>query len=275
MDAGMSNNLPLYPLMRHDRNVDVMLILDSSADIETANWIGVAEGYARQKKVLGWPVGAGWPREGEPVQTTVQKLEQAQADSVEEAEQKVEEGQKRDIVDSHVEKKMEELAKYDHETGDQTERTEREKQARRLGYCTVWVGSKAQRDSSDEPPPSKDDAPEGPEEDWDLVRPEAGIALLYLPLIPNPKLPTINPETSPFCSTWNFEWSSQQVEDLVQLARVNFMEGEEKIRRTVRAVYERKKRERLRQEKVWKGLVERVKAGGGVGGFENGVWGFK
>ena len=58
----MSNNLPLYPLLRKDRNVDIIVCFDASANIKEENWLSVAEGYAKQRGVIGWPVGAGWPR---------------------------------------------------------------------------------------------------------------------------------------------------------------------------------------------------------------------
>ena len=58
----MSNNLPLYPLLRRDRNVDVIVCFDASADIKQENWLSVAEDYAKERNVRGWPVGAGWPR---------------------------------------------------------------------------------------------------------------------------------------------------------------------------------------------------------------------
>ena len=58
----MSNNLPLYPLLRRDRNVDIIVCFDASANIKQENWLSFAEGYAKQRGIRGWPVGAGWPR---------------------------------------------------------------------------------------------------------------------------------------------------------------------------------------------------------------------
>lgn len=58
----MSNNLPLYPLLRRDRNVDIIVCFDASANIKQENWLSVAEDYANQRGVRGWPVNAGWPR---------------------------------------------------------------------------------------------------------------------------------------------------------------------------------------------------------------------
>ncbi|KAI4128236.1 MAG: hypothetical protein LQ341_006696 [Variospora aurantia] len=50
-------------------------------------------------------------------------------------------------------------------------------------------------------------------------------------------------------STWNFIYSAEDIEKVVSLARANFREGEEKVKRTVRAVYERKKARRLEGER--------------------------
>ena len=73
----MSNNLPLYPLLRRDRNVDIIVCFDASADIKQENWLSVAERYAKQRSVRGWPVGAGWPRAKDETKT-----ELAAADAV-------------------------------------------------------------------------------------------------------------------------------------------------------------------------------------------------
>ncbi|KAL8946538.1 MAG: hypothetical protein Q9222_007082, partial [Ikaeria aurantiellina] len=62
-DAGMSNNLPIYPLLRAGRDIDVLIAFDASADIKTENWLAVADEYAQRKKIPGWPAGAGWPKE--------------------------------------------------------------------------------------------------------------------------------------------------------------------------------------------------------------------
>src|SRR4051794_4631890 len=91
----MSNNLACYPLLRKGRNVDIMIAFDSSADIQEANWIGYAEGYARQRKIVGWPISIGWPK-SESTEQAEQELEEAQAKSTEEAKQKLEEAQAKD-----------------------------------------------------------------------------------------------------------------------------------------------------------------------------------
>lgn len=62
MDAGMDNNIPFYPLMREGRDVDVILAIDLSADIQTATHFDRAESYIKRRGIKGWPIGAGWPK---------------------------------------------------------------------------------------------------------------------------------------------------------------------------------------------------------------------
>ena len=54
LDAGVSNNLPIYPLLRPGRDIDILIIFDASADVKVDNWLSVADGYARQRGVKGW-----------------------------------------------------------------------------------------------------------------------------------------------------------------------------------------------------------------------------
>lgn len=75
----MSNNLPLYPLLRRDRNVDIIICFDASADIKQENWLSVAEGYAKQRNVRGWPVGAGWPGAKDETNTELDAADAATA----------------------------------------------------------------------------------------------------------------------------------------------------------------------------------------------------
>ncbi|KAF2731310.1 phospholipase-like protein A2 [Polyplosphaeria fusca] len=215
MDAGMSNNLPIYPLLRPGRNVDVLIAFDASADVKTDNWLKVADGYARQRGIKGWPVGAGWPPLDETADELQQDLQKAQADTEEQAKAKMEEAKKQD--------------------------TTRKARSKELGYCNIWVGSTEERTSDSEPPESK-----LVEEDWELMGPDAGITVIYFPFVANPKVDGVDPKTSDFMSTWNFVYTPDQIESVVDLARTNFGEGADKTKRTIRAVYERKKK--LREE---------------------------
>jgi phospholipase A2 len=222
MDAGMSNNLPIYPILRPGRNVDVIIAFDASADVKTDNWLSVVEGYTRQRNIIGWPVGAGWPPATAPSSQNAQDLEKAHAKSEDDALAKVKAAQKDDLT-------VQRNRPPGHEPGD-------------LGYCNVWVGSMAERTSEEEPPQSKlvDD-------DWDMImKDDAGITVIYFPFVANDKVPGVDPKKSEFLSTWNFVYTPEQIDQVVELARANFGEGKDQTRRTIQAVYERKKR--LRQE---------------------------
>nr|POE94641.1 cytosolic phospholipase a2 zeta [Quercus suber] len=61
MDAGMNNNLPIYPLLRPSRHVDLIIAFDASADVRGDNWVAAVRGYAQTRGIPGWPMHAGWP----------------------------------------------------------------------------------------------------------------------------------------------------------------------------------------------------------------------
>lgn len=260
MDAGMSNNIPIYPLLRPGRDVEVVIAFDASADIKTENWLSVAEGYARQRGIKGWPVGIGWPKTSDPVLKTEQELDSAQAATVSEAEDKLTDAK----IDQTV-RRMEAAGPGDTgpaagpgNTGNEayeqppgakkpsSKYHQGDEAAGELGYCTVWVGTTQERNTSDAPPPSKavDDTT-----NWQLSEPDAGITVIYCPFLTNDKVAGVDPATSPYMSTWNFVYTPEQVDKVVELARANYAEGREQIRATVRAVYERKKRIRREKEK--------------------------
>lgn len=269
MDAGMSNNLPIYPLIRPGRDVDVIIAFDASADIKQENWLSVVDGYARQRGIKGWPVGAGWPKANS---------------SIEDAENALREPQ--NITDVQATKKLNKAKSND---PSKSLSDQKSSASTDLGYCNVWVGTTEERTSNEEPPPSKRlfDPPHSEdhsESDFHLMRPDAGIAVVYFPFLPNPDAPdvptkpqtrpraaahsmrqdasqtkdpekplaphpnSIDPEVDDFLSTWNFIYTPEQIDSVVGLARANFSQGEEQTRRVVRAVYERKKSDRLNKE---------------------------
>lgn len=240
MDAGMSNNLPIYPLLRPGRNVDILIAFDASADVKTDNWLRVADGYARQRGIKGWPIGAGWPPSDASQKEIAEDLEAAQVGTEEEATAKITEA-KKDQHDQELKKKC--AISED------------------LGYCNVWIGTTEERTSESEPPSSK-----RVEEDWELMRPNAGITVIYFPFMANAKVDGVDPKTSNFMSTWNFVYTPDQIDSVVSLARANFQEGEEQTRRAVRAVYERKKAKRLEWEREEKQKRKRWKLRMGIVG---------
>ena len=246
MDAGMSNNLPIYPLLRPGREVDILIAFDASADIKTENWLSVADGYARQRGIKGWPLGSGWPKAKDLPEKTGEQLEEAQAKSPAEADAKVEHAIDDQI--HHLEK-VEEAPKQEANNSTGVE------DSGDLGFCTIWVGTTEERASSTEDVPSKT-----VNEDWQLMEPEAGIAVVYFPFLSNPKVEGVDPVTNDYMSTWNFVYTPEDIDNVIALARANFDEGKERTRRCVRAVYERKKklreeRENQEREQRWRKKV--------------------
>ncbi|EHK20279.1 uncharacterized protein TRIVIDRAFT_48339 [Trichoderma virens Gv29-8] len=242
MDAGMSNNLPIYPLLRPGRNVDILIAFDASADIKTDNWLSVADGYARQRGVKGWPVGIGWPKLDETPEQARKELEEAQATTPAEAERRVEKAQanQEDLRKAAAKREDTKQAKPDEESKFKPG----SEKAGELGYCSVWVGTTEER-STDSPPITK---PITDDTSWKLMEPNAGLTVVYLPLLSNEKVPGISPGTTDYLSTWNFVYTPDQIDSVVKLARANYDEGKDQIRATVRAVYERKKQLREQDE---------------------------
>ena len=251
MDAGMSNNLPIYPLLRPGRDVDILIAFDASADIKTENWLSVADGYARQRGIKGWPIGVGWPKSSDSAEKTAGQLDEAQASTAAEAESKIEEA-KADQIEhlKEVEKTPARASNSkDHDdSGD-------------LGYCTIWVGTTEERSTPTDDVPSK-----AVEEDWQLMEPDAGIAVIYFPFLSNPKVEGVDPVTNEYMSTWNFVYTPKDIDNVVALARANFEEGKERTRRCVRAVYERKKKKREEKEAEERALRWRRKVRLGIVG---------
>jgi phospholipase A2 len=251
MDAGMSNNLPIYPLLRPGRDVDILIAFDASADIRTENWLSVADGYARQRGIKGWPIGTGWPKQSDTIEKTTGQLDEAQASTAAEADAKLEDAkadQIEHLKDVEKDGKKASNSQDDDDSGD-------------LGYCTIWVGTTQERASSTEDVPSK-----AVKDDWQLMEPDAGIAVVYFPFLSNPKVEGVDPATSDYMSTWNFVYTPDDIDSVVALARANFEEGKERTRRCVRAVYERKKKKREERESAEREMRWRRKVRLGIVG---------
>ena len=240
MDAGMSNNLPIYPLLRPGRNVDIVVAFDASADIKKDNWLRVTDGYARQRGIKGWPVGIGWPKDTNVgPEKTGQEVSEASQASTKVASDKLEQAKTQAGSEQQSEGKTEKAKKNPND--EKSSRTEQAKKT--LGYCTVWVGSKEERTSDSEPPQSK-----AVEDGWALMQPHAGIAVIYFPFMANPDVEGVDPEKSDFLSTWNFIYTPENIDKVVELARANFKAGEQKTKMAIRAIYERKRNERLERD---------------------------
>lgn len=242
MDAGMSNNLPIYPLLRPGRDVDVLIAFDASADIKKENWLSVVDGYAKQRGIKSWPSGTGWPRPSAKPQQNIELYEEAKASSPQQAQEKLSEARENSKQKAQ-EKQQKAVAE------DSSDSHVRQGDQGDLDYCNIWIGTKQERTSEEEPPPSKRLSWEDPDDSsFCLMKPDATMAVIYFPLLPNDKVPGVHPDETDFLSTWNMIYKPEQVEKVVELARTNFKSGEEATKRTIRAVYERKKAARLQIE---------------------------
>ncbi|MCJ1410580.1 hypothetical protein MMC19_004666 [Ptychographa xylographoides] len=251
MDAGMSNNLPIYPLLRPGRNVDILIAFDASADIKTENWISVADTYVAQHGIKGWPTGLGWPKNSASYNQSREELEATDSASAQEAAVK-------------VAKAREERRRKHNQTESvvPTSTPTSPEEVEDLSYCTVWVGSTVPPATTGSHP-SQTPTPEriAPATLNALLSPDAGIAVVYMPFLPNPKVAGVDPNTSDFMSTWNFVYTPEQIDKVVALARANFEEGREQVKECVRAVYKRKRAARVGKESQeelerWRGRME-------------------
>ena len=227
----MSNNLPLYPLLRKGRDVDIIVCFDASADIKQENWLSAVDGYAKQRGIKGWPIGAGWPKVKDD---TKKELDAADAVTAQQAADK--------IADAREEQRENSQNKTQEAVDKGMIQNQNESD---LGYCNVWVGTTMERKSETEPPQSKRVDPDA---DWKLLAPDAGITVVYFPFLPNPKVEGVDPNISPYLSTWNFIYTPEEIDKVVALARANFEAGRDQTKRSVRAVYERKKARRIEAE---------------------------
>ncbi|KAJ2851779.1 hypothetical protein J3B02_003533 [Coemansia erecta] len=78
MDAGLENNLPFAPLLRPERSVDVLICLDSSANIDVMPWFARAEAWASEHGVERWPWGAR-PWTADPLRPSKAEIEMSKS----------------------------------------------------------------------------------------------------------------------------------------------------------------------------------------------------
>uniref|UniRef100_A0A093VJV2 Lysophospholipase n=1 Tax=Talaromyces marneffei PM1 TaxID=1077442 RepID=A0A093VJV2_TALMA len=293
MDAGMSNNLPIYPLLRPGRDIDIIVAFDASADIKQENWLAVVDGYVRQRGVQGWPVGAGWPSDTTHPEETADMISEVNHLSASKSDEKLHEAQEHNPNRKNKDGPLPDTLMTSDARYDSTSKKSGTSPSD-LTYCNVWLGTKQEMTSQKEPPPSKRLFHPGhgdeSSSDFHLMQPDAGIAVVYFPLLPNPSAPdyktpsldrsqiarprkstsnddetvvttkpkpkpkpnSINPDVDDFLSTWNFVYTPEQVDSVVGLAKANFAEGEAQVKRVVRGVYERRRRDRLKREKLAK-----------------------
>lgn len=212
MDAGMDNNIPFYPLLRQGRDVDIIISLDLSADIQDTPFFDRAEGYVKRRGITGWPQGAGWP--------------------------------KKESNDCHEQESIpvvQEKGKKNQESSDDKIDDNTPRYA--LDTCTIFDSS------STEATPAKTTQDDTASVKTTFPSNTNPITIVYFPLIVNDKYdPKFDPQSAEFCSTWNFVYTSEQVNKLHGLAEANVKDNLEKVRKVIKETWKRKRDERLKRQ---------------------------
>lgn len=110
----------------------------------------------------------------------------------------------------------------------------------KLGKCNIWIGSSKKEH---EGASCRRDQPT----EQDVIERD-GIALVYYPLTGGPELENV----ADVWSTWRFEYTAEETDKMIKLARANFKTGEEQIKTLIRGLWQRKKALRLAAEKEGK-----------------------
>ncbi|PVF94664.1 FabD/lysophospholipase-like protein [Serendipita vermifera] len=257
MDAGAELNIPYYPLLR--RNVDCIIALDASADSQDL-WFTRAEEYAMRLGVSTWPKGARWPavlnEEGAPLEgerkdtasadddkDPNRRLAESQESQVREQTERQREQEKRNIPERGDGSQAEiEPTPAPSEEGSSTSEAPRDLASpRSIQACSIWIGS-SKESTSENISDRIDDLTE------EELAQRDGIGIVYMPLVPNPNVQPVGWDPSGI-STWRREMDPDETDRLLRVAKMNFLEGDEKIRRLLRAMWLRKKKER--EEREW------------------------
>ncbi|KZZ92388.1 Acyl transferase/acyl hydrolase/lysophospholipase [Ascosphaera apis ARSEF 7405] len=301
-DAGMSGRMPIYPLLRKGREVDVIIALDASADIGGKGWgddgiISEVDGYTLQRGIKAEAVKRGWPFKDTSTDEIADILENARVRGGEAATgwRKAENKRTKtkDLKATGEGKEGEQQKdKEDVLSDDTAERPE----GSGFDYCNVYIGQASWRHTDgDKPPPWKFefDMPdvhsyESAQKASDSSDPSSppmfepstetpAKTVIYMPLLPNkdapplkippqpaswlsgsilgswtssgeeskqPETRSIDPTKEDFMSTWNFEYTPDQVDAVANLARTNYEVSREKIKRVLKGAWEAKKRTR-------------------------------
>jgi len=235
MDAGAELNIPYYPLFRRD--VDCIIALDASADSQDL-WFTRAEEYALKRGLRTWPKGARWPvlLESDPTGSNLSEIEATPISGEtpeESATRKLAESQ--EAAASEQEKKVEfSEGQTSQPTITQSGAASVAKPKTKLKASTIWIGSSSTVEVSS----VMDEL-----EEQDLLKRD-GIAIVYNPLIPNDSaIPDFDPTE---ISTWAMSMTEDETSKLLSVAEANFIEGQDKIKKLLWVIWQRKKAARLR-----------------------------
>lgn len=208
IDSGMDNNCPTYVLLHPKRQVDVIINMDASSDVqkdtfqERVDQIGSRRGLKFVKRAEAGKKGAADVKEGVKPKSA-------------------EDG-------AHEEK------------GDFEESVKNDPDRFKGRYAQIYDGLPCER------PPSVIDAygravknPPAP-----IYEGEA-VTMVYIPLLPNERAaPGFDPSTTSWSGSYNLIWTEDQVETLVRVCAANFEDGQETIKTALREAWKKKKKRR-------------------------------
>ncbi|CAO3643620.1 unnamed protein product [Cunninghamella blakesleeana] len=231
MDAGVDNNIPFYPLLRKDRDVDVIIAVDLSADIQTAPHFDRAEGYVKRHKISGWPLNMGWKKRD--ISDTIEDMDKGTMKDIEKES-------KKQCNEENVPMEDEDNDNNDNNDNDTTTssiKNDNNKNKKKSKYslepCTIFPVSTVTKFKGN----SNDRL----------------ITLIYFPFICNEKYdPDFDPQTADFCSTANFVYDSEQVNKVTKLAEVSVTQNIDQIRSVLYGVWRRKHDHRIHKEELEK-----------------------
>jgi phospholipase A2 len=253
MDAGAELNIPYYPLFR--RNVDCIIALDASADSHDL-WFTKAEAYAKRRGLSTWPQGARWPAEilaGVYESTIGEDVVEATTKPTRTSEQ-AEEAANRELAEEQEEEVIEQATKQveaeDRGMPDNKPRSDQGSKENIPSISSpgargsiphssayVWIGSSTDTNGT---------ASHIEELDEEELASRDGLGIVYMPLIPNEQVPGFNPAD---IGTFRFELTPEETENLLTISKSNFLAGEEKIVKVLKAMWLRKKKAREQASK--------------------------
>ncbi|KWU45070.1 FabD/lysophospholipase-like protein, partial [Rhodotorula sp. JG-1b] len=226
-DAGVELNLPYVPLLR--RSVDVIIALDSSADSHDV-WFTRAAEYAK----TSGGAGAG-AQDEERGGVRLKNPKPTPLGSAPESKEKAARGEGLDQSNNKAAAQGKFTTPPSSSGDGDTTKPMPESQTKEppLGKCSVWIGSTKAEDAAT----CRNDHPTVE----DVVRRD-GIALAYIPLSPDDEFK--NPLE--VFSTWKFDYTEDETDRLIRLAKDNFNAGEQQLKTLLKGVWLRKKQQRLR-----------------------------
>ena len=249
MDAGMSNNIPFYPLLRPGRDVDIIVIADSSSDVDRwgLEWLRRAACYARRKHLDFWPENVGWTG------ASSEQTGGSQDTCCPEPEEKLTKSPSSVGASSGLEPLRNALKKalpeFLQKSGDKASNGKSDS-----------TGSRMPRRQPEDAEPSRITTTSRPQlceiytgrDTGSGASFRNGLVVAYYPMLPNANHPTdpkFDPASASFCATYRIQYTAEQFEKILALGNVNFTDGLERLREKVKTAWEKKRDNRLASEK--------------------------